>query len=145
MGFRKSTNETEVAVVVTHKWHPGDEFTFYFPKVLPQAAIEAEGRFLGLKEDAREEEYRQLLIETVAAMVTRDPIGFDDFPTSDAPLADRFIAYFDDPSQPELQSILLSVWREYRAGAIPFAYLKSIQRDGEGSRDVSRVPAQASP
>ena len=51
MGFSKQAYEPEVAVEVRHSWYPGEAFIFYFPKVLPQSALDAEAAFLGLKQD----------------------------------------------------------------------------------------------
>jgi hypothetical protein len=126
MGFTKSTSQKEIAIKLTHPWYPGAEFTFHFPKRLPESALNAEKQFLGLKDDEREEQYRKGIINVVAEMVVREPEGFDDF-TADTsrPLAERMRDYFDDPEQPELEAILVSAWRAYRAAAMPSAYLKS--------------------
>lgn len=164
MGFNKQKNSKEIAISVTHPWHPGAQFVFHFPKALPQSALDAEAKFLGLKDAERPEEYRKHLIDTVAEMVTQEPEGFDDFPGAserdelealrdaesapgakpdsrratgisvleatldrirEKPLQARMREYFDDQSQPELESIIVSAWRAYRAAAMPAAYLKS--------------------
>ncbi len=151
MGFIKSTNEPDITIVVTHPWHEGDVYSFTFPKRLPQAAVDAEKRFLGLKDEARPDESRRALIETLAEMVTREPEGFDDFPSSatevDAPmgesLARRFVEYFDDYSQPEFESILVSVWRAYRASAVPDAFPSRIQDSGARDSNAARAASQA--
>ncbi|MDQ3649694.1 MAG: hypothetical protein M3458_05315 [Acidobacteriota bacterium] len=80
MGFTKKTNSNEIAIEVTHQWHPGQAFTFYFPKQLPQRALDAERDFLGLKETERADEYRLKLISLIAEMAQREPSGFEDFP-----------------------------------------------------------------
>ena len=134
MGFTKASNEPEVRIEVHHNWHPGAVFAFTFPKRLPPAATLAESRFLALKEDARPDEHRLALIETVAQMVVREPEGFDDFPGSsqavsslrDVPLLERFVTYFDDPEQPELEQVIIAAWRAYRATSVPSAYMKSV-------------------
>ncbi len=151
MGFNKDKNEPDIAIEVRHPWHPGDVYTFYFPKKLPQLALDAEAKFLGLKEGERSDEYRKELINTVAAMVTREPEGFDHFPTDEVlpagqsprSLSIRMRDYFDDPNHPELESILVGVWRAYRASAVPSAYLKSLPADSKGDGSVSRGTAQA--
>jgi hypothetical protein len=138
--YSKQSYSDEIEIVVHHPYYPESPFTFTFPKRLPQSAVAAETCFLGLKEDALADEHRRALIETVAEMVTTAPQGFDDFPNEDAPtgsLAARFIAYFDDPSQIELEQILVSAWRAYRAAGIPTAYSKSISLNGKADGQSS--------
>ena len=126
MAFSKKNNSTEVAIEVTHKWYPDTQFVFHFPKRLPQAAAEAEARFVGMKDGERGDEYRRNLIEVVAQMLLREPEGFDDFPAEESrPLSERARSYFDDESQPELEVILAGAWRAYKVAAIPAAYIKS--------------------
>jgi hypothetical protein len=147
MGFDKKTYEHEIQIAVTHQWHPGKEFVFTFPKTLPQPALDAEKAFLGVEEKEREALSRILLIKTVAAMVTREPEGFDNFPPSAVKndLAERFIVYFDDPSQPELEAITTSAFSGYKAAARPVAYLKSLQSDGARDDQPSGATKKASP
>lgn len=124
MGFSKNKNTKGLAIKVTHPWHPGAEFIFHFPKRLPQSALDAEKGFVGLKDDEREDAARLALIGVVAEMVTREPEGFDDFIVGGPrTLPERMREYFDDPEQPELEQIIVSVWRGYKAAAIPAAYL----------------------
>ncbi|MGI8997542.1 MAG: hypothetical protein ACR2GW_12830 [Pyrinomonadaceae bacterium] len=133
MGFSKQDYSPEIAINVTHPWHPGETFTFHFPKALPQAALDAERQFLGLPDAAREGAHRQALIGVVAEMLLRAPEGFADFPTDDVmpenlvarPLPQRVREYFDDPGKPELEAIIAGAWRAYKAAAQPSAYLKS--------------------
>lgn len=80
MGFSKKTSQPEIAISVTHPWHPGTQFVFHFPKQLPESAVEAEKTFLGLKDTERAGEHRKALVNVVAQMVTAEPEGFDDFP-----------------------------------------------------------------
>jgi hypothetical protein len=62
------------------------------------------------------------------------------------PLVDRFVEYFDDDSQPELERIVTAAWNRYWQEAVPLAYLKSPEdsraRDGQLSR-VSRETTSA--
>ncbi len=143
-----------------------------------RARLDAEKAFLGLKDTETADAYRLALINVVAEMVTREPLGFDDLPGSllaaefealseslsapeleeatrgeitgrlderqralaevrRTPLAERVRLYFDEPQKPEFEAILLSVWRAYKATAIPSAYIKSLPRHGEGSQGVS--------
>lgn len=128
MGFSKSTYEAGVAVEVRHGWYPGTAFTFYFPKQLPQSALDAEKDFLALTDDADRDAARQSLVNVVAEMSLREPSGFDDFPQEDAvagSVADRARGYFDDPSKPELEQIVSAAWAAYKQGARPVGYLKS--------------------
>jgi len=138
VSFTKANNATakEIAIEVRHPWHKEDVFVFHFPKRQPKPAAESEARFLGLGEEAREDEHRLAIIEAVSEMVTAVE-GFDDFPQDSRPLPERFREYFDDPEQLELEQLVVSAWRAYRASAIPGAYLKSPVRDGAGS---NRVP-----
>ena len=80
MGFTKKDSQQEVGIAVTHAWHRGTQFFFYFPKRLPEAAVEAEQTYLGLKDSERPDEYRLALINVVAEMASEEPEGFDDFP-----------------------------------------------------------------
>lgn len=152
MGFTKTDYAPEIAIEVRHQWHPDVTFTFHFPKVLPQAAVEAEREFLGLSDAEREAESRHALINIIAQMLVREPEGFDDFPSSSAlptslvarSLPERVRTYFNDTEKPELEAILVSVWRAYRAAAISSAYLKSIQNNGARSRGVPRATAEDS-
>lgn len=151
MGFSKENYEPEISIEVTHPWHPGDKYIFHLPKTMPQAATDAEATFLGLTDEARPDEHRLHLIATLAEMVTREPEGFDDFPMDNAlpagqharSLSIRMRDYFDDESKPELESILVGVWRMYRASALPAAHIKSFQNNGARSSDVSALPAKA--
>lgn len=141
MGFRKKGYSPEITIEVSHPWYPGSVFGFTFPKQLPQDALDAEGRLFGLKDEERGDASRKALIDVVARMVVREPSGFDDFPADVPPpnsretvgLAERMRGYFDDPTQPELEAIIVSVWRAYRAAAIPSSYVKSLPADGAGS------------
>jgi len=147
MSFSKANYAPEIAIAVSHAWHPGEVFTFYLPKVLPQAALDAEAAWIGVPSDERGEASRVALIQTVAAMLTREPEGFDDFPGDKVmesgvharPLRERVVDYFNDPTKPELEAILVSVWRAYREASVPSAYLKSVSRDGDGSRRLPRT------
>ena len=187
MGFSKVTNAKEVSIVVTHPMHAGDRYVFTFSKLLPQAALDAQGRFLGLPDTARAEEWRTALVATVAEMVIREPEGFDDFPGAEQllrvaelnaqldapagsrpkafepdaaraeiearereladirrrPLAERMRVYFDDPEQPELEAIIVQAWKEYKAAAVPAAYVKSPEDSDAPSGESSGVPATA--
>ncbi|MGB7925585.1 MAG: hypothetical protein WCF57_20270 [Pyrinomonadaceae bacterium] len=139
MGFSKKSRSPEIEIQVNHAWYPGQPFTFYLPKKMPKSALDAESRFLGLKEDARVDEHRLALIETVSELVTREPEGFSDFLKDERPLAERFREYFDSPDDPELESILISVWRAYRASQVPNAYLKSRENNDERDNLLSSV------
>lgn len=175
MGFKKKDSQTEVGISVTHAWHPGTKFVFYFPKRLPEAAVEAEQTYLGLKDSERPDEHRLALINVVAEMAASEPEGFDDFPGAEeiaglkaartqleaedvtkaerqdarqeierrvgeleralaavrqTPLAERMRVYFDDTTQPELETILSGAWRAYKVAAIPAAYIKSPEDSG---------------
>lgn len=151
MGFDKSTYQTEVNAVVTHQWHPGKEFIFTFPKLLPQAALDAEKTFLGLPDGERAEAARLALIGMLAEMVTKEPRGFDNFPTDEVmpqgqsprSLSIRFRDYFDDPSQPELEAILAGAWQAYRGGSRPVAYLKSHENSGARDSQPTRATQEA--
>ncbi|HLM58175.1 MAG TPA: hypothetical protein VK422_18880 [Pyrinomonadaceae bacterium] len=155
MPFSKTKYDPTVAIVVHHKWYPGDAFTFYFPKVLPQSALDAERVFVGLKEDEGAESFRKALVNVVAEMAAEEPEGFDDFPrltkeeraqgtVNIDPLPERMRAYFDDASKPELEAILSGAWRAYRASQVPSAYTKSVQGHGAGGGQPSGVSAGAS-
>ena len=130
--------EPEIQIVITHQWHPGSKFIFTFPKRLPQAAIDAEAKLLGLGDQDRDEQARLLVIETVAKMSAQAPEGFPGFPeiAAGVDLAGTIQQYFDDPSQPELEAIATSAWSGYRAAARPAAYAKSLSRDGQGNGDA---------
>jgi hypothetical protein len=144
--FSKKNYEPEVAVVVRHAWYPDSPFTFFFPKVLPQAALDAEKTYFGLTDAEGKDASRVALINVVAEMSTRAPQGFDDTNgVASLPLADAIRTYFDDPSMPELEQIIVAAWTTYKQGARPQGYLKSLSGDGAGSRDPSRVPEQAQP
>lgn len=80
MGFTKKGAQTEVGIIVKHAWHPGTQFVFFFPKRLPQAALDAEQTYLGLKDSECSDEYRLALINVVAEMASSELEGFDDFP-----------------------------------------------------------------
>ena len=156
MGFSKAHNKKEISIVVTHPMHPGDRYVFTFPKTLPQAALDAQGRFLGLPDTARAEEWRTALVATVAEMVIREPEGFDDFQrltdedraagmVNQRPLAERFVEYFNDAEQPELEAIIVQAWKEYKAAAVPAAYVKSPEDSGAPGGESSGVPSTTPP
>lgn len=150
MAFSKKDNSKEIAIVCTHPWHPGDEYTFYLQKRLPQSAIDAEANFIGLKDTERPDAYRVAIIATVAEMVTKEPDGFSDFPSETImpgsigtkPLAQRMREYFDDPAVPELEQIVVTLWRQYRSAAIPQAYLKSAENSRPPSGLLPQGPRQ---
>lgn len=142
MGFAKKDSAPEITIEVQHQFHPGTIFSFTLPKILPQAALNAEAEFVGLKDDERPEAYREALVGLVAELVTLPPTGFDDFKDVIAPsLAERMRAYFNDPAHPELESILVAVWRAYKAAVVPVAYTKSVQADSTSS---SHLPGTTS-
>lgn len=148
--FNKKDNSSEIAITCTHPWHPGEEFTFYLNKRLPQSAIDAEANFVGLKDTERPDAFRVAIISTVAEMVTKEPEGFSDFPRQEMlpggivpnPLPARMREYFDDASVPELEQIIVTVWRNYRSAAIPQAYLKSAENSRPPSDLLSQGPRQ---
>ncbi|MET0646380.1 MAG: hypothetical protein ABW208_07140 [Pyrinomonadaceae bacterium] len=80
MGFNKQTSQPAVGIIVKHSWHPGAAFVFYFPKRLPETALNAEQTYLGLQDSERPDEYRLALINVVAEMASSEPEEFDDFP-----------------------------------------------------------------
>lgn len=174
MGFSKQSYDPVVSVEVHHAWYPREVFTFIFPKQLPQAALDREQSFFGLKDDARKDAHRVALVDMVAEMVESEPEGFEDFPGSAevkairelrarleeslkekdrreveaqirsaesllevarrVTLSARFREYFDDPARPELEALVASAWRAYRAASLPAAYLKSREGNGAASR-----------
>lgn len=86
-----------------------------FPGAAEVAELKAvcarlEGEELEADERARLEERQRGLEEALARV-------------RETPLAKRMCDYFDDPAQPELEQIIVSVWRGYKAAAIPAAYL----------------------
>ncbi len=144
MGFSKERYEPEVSIEVRHVWHPGTAFVFHFPKVLPQAALEAQKTFLGLSQEETEEALRLALINVVAEMVTRLPEGFDDLTQGDkATVSLAMRAYFNDPTKPELAQIITAAWGAYKAAANPAAYLKSFPDHLSGSSQPASVSKQA--
>lgn|GEM_PF-4802382 len=146
MGFSKKTYESEVAIEVRHGWYPETTFVFYFPKHLPQSALDAEKAFLSLDDKEGAEKSRVALINVVAEMSLRAPSGFDDFPMSavTGDLQDRVRDYFDDATKPELEQIVSAAWAAYKQGARPVGYLKSAQDRRAGGGDVSGVSVEAS-
>jgi hypothetical protein len=141
--FSKRSYQPEVAIVVRHAWYPDSPFTFFFPKVLPQCALNAEKTYFGLTDAEGKDAARKALIEVVALMSLRAPEGFDDFATVVAPsFVERIRTYFDDPSMPELEQIIVAAWTAYKQGARPSAYLKSLSDNGAGSGQPSSVPKQ---
>lgn len=80
MPFSKQKSGPEVSFELRHPWHPGTVFVFTFPKELPQAALDKEKHFIGLADDERKDAVRVALIETVGAMVSQEPEGFEGFP-----------------------------------------------------------------
>lgn len=147
MGFNKSNNSKSIAVMVEHPWYPDGKFVFHLAKRLSEDALHAQALFVGLDEKDRSDEHRDALIRVVARMSEKEPEGFEDFPRS-APvaasndLAFRMINYFDDPEHPELERILVSVWRTYWSAAVPQAYLKSVQSDSPGTGDLPAATPQ---
>lgn len=133
MGF--PNYQPDVEIVVSHAWHPDQKFVFTFPKKLPQAALDAEKDFLALDEKDRDEKARLGVIKTVAVMSSRAPAGFPGFPDGELTgqaLIDAITTYFDDPEQPELETIITAAWTGYKAAARPAAYAKSLSDHGQG-------------
>jgi len=134
---------------VTHPYYPGETFTFTFPKVLPQAALDAERAYLALPDGERSEAYRVALIGVVAQALLCEPEGFDDFPTDEVmpenlvarSLRERVREYFDDERKPELGAIISGAWGAYKRAAIPAAYLKSSSDNGARASRVSQPTA----
>lgn len=151
MGFSKAAHEKEVTIIATHPFCPGVQFEFDLPKRMPQAAIDAERHMLGLPETARGDAHRLALIEVIGKLLLREPRGFDDFPEKEVlnargdDLSFRARSYFDDPDVPELEQILVMVWRAYRQMNLPSAYLKSVQAVSAGNGDAPRAAKEAQP
>lgn len=143
MGFSKETYEPDVAYGVAHPYYPGEEFTFYVLKEIPQSALDLEKEFFGLTDETRGEQSAKLLTRMVAAITTRPPENFKDFPMDERPLSERFFEYFFDPAKLELESFITRVWRAHRLATLDPAYLKSVQDNGAGSGDVSPATQQA--
>ena len=124
MAFSKKNYSKDVSIGVTHALYPGVHFVFTFPKRMPQSALDAQGKLAGLTDAERAEEFRSALISAFAETISAEPEGFD-FPTDERPLRERAKEYFDDPDFPELEEIVFSAWRAYKAAQLPAAYLKS--------------------
>lgn len=124
MGFSKKDRATEITIGVKHSYYPDTVFYFTFPKRLPQTALDQESKFIGLKDDEIPDELRKQLIALVSEMIT-GVTGFDDFPTDERPLAERAKEYFDSPEDPELETIISSVWTAYKVAAMPQTFLES--------------------
>ncbi|MCP9496082.1 MAG: hypothetical protein MSG64_16665 [Pyrinomonadaceae bacterium MAG19_C2-C3] len=145
MGFKKSESDAQIAIVVTHVWHPGDSFTFYFPKSLPQSVLDDESNFYDLTADERRNAYAEQAVNMAARTLSKVE-GFDDFPTEGgSDLETRVKTYFNDASHPELLEIIGRAWAAYRESAVSQAYLKSVPRDDAASRGVSPSTAKVEP
>ncbi|MGB8509369.1 MAG: hypothetical protein WCD76_13350 [Pyrinomonadaceae bacterium] len=141
--FVKGTFSPEVTIIVILPTRPDSQYSFTFPKKLPQAVLDAE-RELALKTGERSAEARVALVKAVAAMLVTDPEGFGDYPvkTEEGTVESRALEYFDDPNEPELETILVNAWFEYREAVRPRAYLKSVSRDGATTGDVPATVGQ---
>ncbi len=123
MSFNKSKKDEPVVIGAKHAWHSEDEYIFYLTKQPSPAFTNAQKHFLSLPEVTPPEESVKAFVEMVAQLMVSAPKGFSDFIIDDRPLAERFKEYFCDPEQPELEPILVRVWREYKESAVPSAYL----------------------
>lgn len=147
MGFKKGASPKDVAVTVPAPWKSDGEYTFFFTRKPSREAVNANREFFGMSSEERTEEERKALVRAVAALSTREPEGFDDFPAADGDtsLAERFVAYFDDESEPDFQKILLAAWNHYIVEGSPRAYFKSGQDRSAGSGQPSGVPVEVTP
>jgi hypothetical protein len=149
MGFTKERArvEPDIAVVAAHPRYEGEQYIFYFSRRLSPTALEARNRLWGMSADEREgPAFLPALCAAAAALASREPSGFDDFPEgAERPLAERFVEYFNDPDQPELEAILLAAWNAYWEGARPWARLKSLQDSLSGGSQLQGVPGEAAP
>lgn len=157
MGFTKerALREPDIPVVAEHPRYEGEQYIFYFSRRLSPSALEARDSLWALSAEERAgPAYLPALCAAAAALASREPEGFDDFPrltdedrsagmVNIEPLAQRFVKYFNDPDQPELEAILLAAWNAYWEGARPWARLKSLQDSLPGGGDVSGVSAEA--
>lgn len=153
MGFKKGGNPSDVAVSVPQPWGGADTYTFFFAKRAPREAMEAGEAYFAATGEERAEERRQAIVKAVAALSTRDPDGFDDFPRETVAvvesergptLTQRMTAYFDDPGEPDLERIVTAAWNFYLLEASPRAYFKSPEDSGAGSGQPSGVSSEAS-
>jgi hypothetical protein len=137
--YSKKNYSKEVEIDVKHPRYPGALFTFTFTKEMSDAAADAQKEFFALPDTERPEIRRQKLIATVALMLTREPSGFEEFPTDARPLPERVAEYFDEPNQPELHAILVAAWNKYWEVSVPRAYLKSAEDSQPGDGQLSTV------
>lgn len=140
--FQKKTYNPLVRIAVTLPTRPGDEYVFAFPKKLPQAALDAEKEFLGFDESERKKTARELLVTTVSRMLVEDPAGFAGYPT-EGTVEERALRYFDDPDEPELETILAHAWSQYKEVTRPSAYLKSVEDSGAAPGGAPPAARQA--
>jgi len=140
MGFGKNYQKDLTFDVIDAR-HPGELFTFHLVKRPSQDAIDAQLAYIGLPDDEAKEVRQAALLGAVGKMVSRDPEGFESFPTDERALEARFVEYFGNPEIPEFPGMIRYLWEEYMAVAVPTVYLKSIQDTGSG---VDSIPAGTS-
>lgn len=123
MGFSKELLQRELTVVIEHPLYDGS-FAFYLRAQLDARTRDAQSRLFGLTDEEREEEMRRAAVELLAALATREPDGFDDFPRDDRALRERMIEYFGDRDmEPFVSAVLAQYWQ----AALPRAYLRRSQ------------------
>lgn len=109
---------------------------------MPQEAIDASSRWLGLKDLERAEERDKAFVEMLTSQMSRAPLGFDDLSVN-GNLAQSLTDYFYDPSQPELLDLLLEAKRVYNEVTSPRGYFRRAESDSAGSSDASGATPQA--
>jgi hypothetical protein len=157
VGFNKKEYEPNIPIVVNHPWHPSTDFKFFFAKRLSQSALDAETKYLGMKDEERPEAYREALIDLVIKMMSSPPEGFDDlvipvgfssehgFPseTAQRQAAEQAMrVYFDDPAYPELETILVSAWKGYRVAALPTSFPQSVRSSEQADDSASGATSE---
>ncbi len=120
MGWTKRDLTREIIITVEHPLYDG-EFTFYLDAGLPPAARRASVQLFGLPDADRDREGYRLAVEMLAALATREPGGFNDFPADERPLADRMREYFADE---RMEAFVSAALNQYWSVALPRAYLR---------------------
>jgi hypothetical protein len=143
LSFSKSTYEPEVAVVINHPLY-SEPFVFYFPKRMPQEAVDASSRYLGLPETERDEERDKAFVLMLTSQMSRAPEGFEDLQVEGQPLASALADYFYDPDKPELLNLLLEAKRVYKEVTSPRGYLKSSENSHAGNGQLAGATQETS-
>lgn len=138
MGFKKEKiiNEFDIEINIPEVFG-GGQIILPVRASTTEESSEARARFLALEtEDRTGAELTRMAREYVCGLLTKEPIGIDDFPVDDRSLYERAVDYFssgDEQQQEFFDRMLFQAYLSHGDQANPKVFFRSVQAGSQRS------------